>query len=135
MAVKKEGIAVKKVLTMILAVIVMLGGVYFIGSGFTVRNDVVLYDFDVSEDGSSVTLNVGVSSSAGYIRDLKDISDEEEKIVLKFYSAFGGINGKIGSKNSFGISVTEESKEIYFADELLLKKNEITGQWERVKDN
>lgn len=121
----------KKVLIVILVAVVLLSGVYFIGSGFTVRNDVVLYDFTVSEDGSYITVNVGVSGSAGYIRAVKNISVEEEKINLKFYSAFGGINGSIGSRNSFDIYLTKEIKKIYIADELVLLKNEIAGQWER----
>ena len=124
----------KKVLIIILVAVVLIGGIYFIGSGFTVRNDAVLYNFSVSKDECNITLNVGVSSSAGYIRAFKDKSDEEGKIKLNFYSAFGGINGSIGSRNSFDIPLSENSNEIYFCRgekyELILYKNE-SGQWKR----
>ena len=121
----------KKVLIIIITVVILLAGIYFIGSGFTVRNDAVLYDFSVSEDESKMTVKVGVSSSAGYIRAVKDVSDEDGKIKLIFYSAFGGINGSIGNRNSFDIPLTKKIKEIYIADELVIFKNEITEQWER----
>ena len=127
---QEEGISMKKAMIIILVAILIVG-VYFTGTGFSVRNDVVIYDFTVSEDGSYVTLNVGVSSSAGYIRAVKNISDEEEKADLQFYSAFGGINGKIGSKKSFQIPLTEKVKEIYTGGQLVLFKNEETEKWER----
>lgn len=124
----------KKFVIIILTAVILLSGIYFIGSGLTVRSDAVLYDFTVSEDGSKMTINVGVSGSVGYIRSTKDVSDEDGKIKLKFYSAFGGINGSIGSRNSFDIYLAEESKEIYFCrgeqTELILFKNE-SGQWEK----
>lgn len=53
---------------------------------------------------------------------------------LKFYSAFGGVNGSIGAKSEFDLPLSPECKEIYVlldADyELSIKKNPITGKWE-----
>lgn len=127
----------KKVIIFLLSTIIVLGGIYFAGSGFIVRNDVYLTDFSVSEDGSEMTLYVGVTGSAGYIRTFKDVSSEKEIADLKFYSAFGGVNGSISKKDSFQIVLSEKTKEIRFYSENsfypVLIKNEVSGEWEKVK--
>ncbi len=122
----------KKIFIILLSAVVLFFGVYFIGSGFTLRKDVVIYDFSVSDDGSFINIKAGVSSSAGYIRAVKNVSDNEEIKDLQFYSAFGGINGKTGSRESFDIPITDKVREIYIGGQLILYKNEDTGLWERV---
>ena len=40
-------------------ILAVLGGVYFIGSGFNVREDVVLIDYAAPPDESEMTITVG----------------------------------------------------------------------------
>ena len=51
----------------VLALIVM----YFVGSGFMKNTSAIINDYRVSADGKEITLNIGVASSIGYIRDVK----------------------------------------------------------------
>ena len=120
----------------VVAVIVILTASYFIGTGFIERTDVVLTDYSVSEDGTKITLNASVSSSMGYIRGFKNNGGGVKSHYLTFYSTFGGLNSKLGAKNEFVLEVNEDDSEIYFnrADggyELVLQKNEETGEWEK----
>ena len=115
----------------------MLGGVYFIGSGFNIREDVVLIDYAAPPDENEMTITVGVASSAGYTRTYKNVSDNPKVIKLQFYSAFGGVNGTIGEDHRFVIDVPSECEEICFYrygtfDKILYRDAE-TGQWMRVE--
>jgi len=89
----------------------------------------------VSEDESEITLQVGVASSMGYVRDFLNDSNETEIMEMQFYSAFGGFNSTIGAKNEFVIVLNPECREIYFYHndgfDLVLQKNQATGEWER----
>ena len=78
-----------------------------------VRSDVGLLDYVVSPSEDEITIRVGVISSVGYTRQIKNISKDPKKIELKCYSAFGGINGAIGAKNRFVIPLSFECEEIY----------------------
>ena len=62
----------KKIIIGIL-VIVFIGISLFLSTG-KARTDVYLKDFEVSADGKTMILKVGVSSSAGYIRKIKQTS-------------------------------------------------------------
>lgn len=127
----------KKKLVTVLSALVLIFGAYFIGSGFDVREDVYLVDYIVPPYKNEMTIAVGVASSAGYTRAVKNVSDNPEIMQLQFYSAFGGINGSIGENHRFVIEITPECKEIYFYRgkefKLTLYKNETTGEWEIVK--
>ena len=128
----------KKIITIILLVAVTLTAVYLVGTGFMQRYDVVLGDYSVSEDGAELTFNAGVMSSMGYIRGYKDEGGGVKPHYLKFYSAFGGLNGSWGAKSEFVLPLGKDDTEIYFARpdggyELVLYKNEETGLWERPK--
>ena len=64
----------KKILIIsIIAVAIGLVGL-FIASGGS-RTDVFLKDFELSQDGKTMTLKVGVSSSAGYVRKMKELAE------------------------------------------------------------
>lgn len=109
---------------------------FLIGTGFQKRTDVVLGDFAVSEDGSEITLHVGVASSMGYIRNFKDKGGGVKSHYLTFYSTFGGLNSSFGSKKAFTLELVPDDTEIYFnraggGYELVLVKNEETGEWIR----
>lgn len=123
----------------IIAVIVILAvlvALFFIGTGFQKRMDVVLVDYSVSEDGTEITLDVGIPTSTGYIRGFKDNGSGVKPHYLTFFSTFGGINSPIGAEHSFQLELTSDDTEIYFnrlegGYELILVKDEETGQWLR----
>lgn len=99
----------KKVI-IILVIIILLVTVLVVTGGK--RTDVALRDFQVSEDGSKITLNTMVTSSAGYTRKLKVKQGGDNKYIT-FYSTFG-INNPIGSKDIFEIDLNSSCEEIYF---------------------
>ena len=101
----------KKVLlvSIILVAIILVG--LFLSSGGS-RIDVFLKDFQLSQDGKTMTLKVGVSSSAGYIRKMKRTSGSMN-YYFTFYSTFG-INSKVGAKDTFIIDIDNNVDEIYF---------------------
>lgn len=126
----------KKKIIVSIAIIILLIASFLIGTGFLKRTDVVLGDFTISEDGSEITLNVGVASSMGYIRNFKDKGGGVKPHYLTFYSTFGGLNSSFGSKNTFTLELIPDDTEIYFnraagGYELVLVKNEETGEWIR----
>ena len=128
----------KKIIAIILLVAVTLTADYLVGTGFMERHDVVLGDYSISEDGEELTFNARVMSSMGYIRGYKDEGGGVKPHYLKFYSAFGGLNGSWGAKSEFVLPLGNDDTEIYFARpdggyELVLYKNEETGLWERPK--
>ena len=127
----------KKPLTIIAIIILLILGAYYIGLGFLPRTDVVVADFEVSEQEDEMTIYTYILSSAGYSRTVKNVSDDPEKMMLKFYSAFGGVTGSIGAKSKFDLPLSPECKEIYvllYDDyRLTLAKNPTTGEWERIK--
>lgn len=127
----------KKPLTIMAIIILLILGAYYIGLGFLPRTDVVVADFEVSEQEDEMTIYTYILSSAGYSRTVKNVSDDPEKMMLKFYSAFGGVNGSIGAKSEFDLPLAPECKEIYvllYDDyRLTLAKNPTTGEWERMK--
>ncbi len=127
----------KKPLTIIAIIILLILGAYYIGLGFLPRTDVVVADFKISKQEDEITIYTYILSSAGYSRNVKNVSDDPEKMMLKFYSAFGGVNGSIGAKSEFDLPLAPECKEIYvllYDDyRLTLAKNPTTGEWERIK--
>ena len=88
----------KKKIIVLITIIILLIVSFLIGTGFQKRTDVILGDFAVSEDGSKITLHVGVASSMGYIRNFKDKGGGVKPHYLTFYSTFGGLNSSLGSK-------------------------------------
>lgn len=126
----------KKKLSIIIVVLLLLGCAYYFGVGFLPATNVVVTDFEVSEQQDSMTIHTSIATSAGYTRSVKNVSDDAEKMKLKFYSAFGGINGSIGAKYEFDLPLSPECKEIYvllYDDyKLLIAKNPATGEWEMV---
>lgn len=92
----------------IVAIVIIL---LFLGVGGK-RTDVYLQDYQVSEDGKRIKIRVSVSSSMGYVRDLKVKQDGDYQYIT-FYSTFG-LNNKFGAKNEFEIEVNPTCEEIYF---------------------
>lgn len=122
----------KKTLIIVgIILVAIIGGGLFLSTG-RARTDVYLKDFEISADGKTMTLKVGVSSSAGYVRKMKRTSGSTNGYYT-FYSTYG-INSKIGAKDSFEIELDEDTDEIYFYTgdkgyKLVLTKNEALQKW------
>lgn len=108
--------------------------IWLTATGFTVQTTAYIDDFSVSEDGSELSLRVGVSASMGYVRAFRDEDGGEKNHTLKFYSAWGGLNSSLGAKNEFTLPLSNEDTEIYIYHgengyDLALQKDEDTGEW------
>ena len=119
----------------VVALIILLIANHLIGTGFLIRNDVVLLDYSVSEDGTEITLHTSILSSMGYTRGFKDNGGGVKPHYLTF-STFGGLNSKLGAKDKHILTLDSNDSEIYFnrADggyELVLQKDKETGEWIR----
>ena len=119
-----------------LAVIIALMTMYLVAPGFTKMGNVFIVDFSVSEDGSEMTITVGVSTSIGYVRKVSVHQQHGGKLYLDCYSAFGGINGSWGAKNEYTIQLDEDTEMIALyrsADcyDPVLEKD-ANGEWQRV---
>lgn len=130
----------KKKNIIIISAIMILIISFMVGTGFQKRTDVVLVDYSVSADGTEMNLGVQVSSSMGYIRGFKDKGGDVKPQYLTFYSTFGGLNSSFGAVNSFVLELGKNDTEIYFnrpndGYELVLIKDEETGQWIRPKED
>ena len=126
----------KKILITVSVIgILIVGIILFLSTGKT-RTDVYLKDFEVSVDGTKMTLKVGVSSSVGYVRKMKRTSGSMN-YYYTFYSTFG-INSKLGAKDTFEINIDNNVDEIYFYTgnkgyKKVLEKNDL-GEWKQVND-
>jgi len=101
----------KKILIISIVVVAVIIVGLFVMSGGS-RMDVFLKDFELSQDGKTMTLKVGVSSSAGYVRKMKRTSGSMN-YYFTFYSTFG-INSRLGAKDTFTIDIDNNVDEIYF---------------------
>lgn len=123
----------KLMIVAIAAVTVFL--IYFIGTGFLKNGSVYIDEYAVSEDGSKITLDIGVATSAGYIRDVTVHQQEGGKLYIDCYAAFGGVNGSIGAKRRFTLPIEEDTTiiGIYRSancyEEVLYK--DTNGVWKR----
>ena len=127
----------KKVAVITLAIVVALAAFYVIAPGFTKQGNVYIADYSVSEDSTEMNINVGVSTSIGYVRKIAEHQQHGGKLYLDCYSAFGGINGSIGAEHRFVIPLSPECKEIYLYSfgeyRLEIIKDEATGEWKSTK--
>lgn len=121
----------------IISVVIVVLGLIVLGLLFTgsKRGDVMLTDYTVSEDGSAMTIRVGVASSMGYVRSLK-VKQGGDNLYLTFYSTLG-LNSKLGAKDEFNIDIGPYCTEIYFYHgdggyKLVLEKN-TENEWNRVR--
>lgn len=124
----------KSLIISIFVIAVILAGLFLASGG--ARTDVFLRDFSFDEKCNQLTIKVGVSSSAGYIRKMKQTSGSMNGYYT-FYSTFG-INSKLGAKDTFEIELDNNVEEIYFYTggkgyTKVLEKNE-KGVWVKVND-
>lgn len=97
---------------------------------------IFLGEYTVSPDGDAMTIQVGVASSIGYVRTLRERDDGNKKYIT-FYSTYG-LNSAIGANGEFQIALPPSCEEIYFYSgedgyKLKLRKDTDTGEWERAK--
>lgn len=127
----------KKFPIVILIFLLFVGAaVYVTYTGFMERNDVVITDFEVSEDGTLVTFTTNLTDSKGYIRTYEDKGGGVRPHYLVFYSTFGGINSPYKAKAEFTLELAPTDTEVYFSRPnnsfaLMLSKNSLTGLWEK----
>ena len=76
-----------------------------------IRKDVVLKKYELSSNGSTMTIKVGVTSSIGYVRKMKLVKEGND-IYIKFYSSFG-FNSKLGTQDTYNIDIVNID-DIYF---------------------
>ena len=124
----------RNIIICIIVVAIILVGLFLASGGS--RTDVFLRDYEISKDGKTMTLKVGVSSSAGYIRKMKRTSGSTN-YYYTFYSTFG-INSKTGAKDTFEIELDQNVDEIYFYTggkgyKKVLEKN-ANGEWIKVEN-
>ena len=124
----------RKIMVVIIVFVIILIGSFILLTG-RARTDVVLGGYDLSADGKTMTLKVGVSSSVGYIRKMKRTSGSMN-YYLTFYSTFG-INSKLGAKDTFEIELDDNVDEIYFYTgnkgyKLVLIKDSVTQEWKKI---
>ena len=126
----------KRIVAISLAVIIALMAMYLVAPGFMKMGNVYIADFCVSEDGSEMTITVGVSTSIGYVRKVSAHQQHGGKLYLDCYSAFGGINGSWGAKSEYTIQIDKDSEMIALYrstdcyDPVLEK--DANGEWQRV---
>lgn len=101
-----------RIILIALAVIVVLSTAHLVAPGFAKMGNVYITDFRVSEDGSEMTITVGVSTSIGYVRKVSVHQQHGGKLYLDCYSAFGGINGSWGAKNEYTIQLDDDTEMI-----------------------
>lgn len=123
---KKKKIIIISSVVLVLAIVIGL----FLSTGGA-RTDVFLKEFSVDEKCNQMTIKVGVSSSAGYVRKMKQTSGSMN-YYYTFYSTFG-INSKLGAKDTFEIQLDNNVDEIYFYTggkgyKKVLEKN-ANGEW------
>lgn len=128
----------KKVTIGIIVAVVLCGG-YFIGSGFLRNGSVYVKEYSVSGDGREITLDIDTATSVGYIRKMAVSQQMGGKLYIDCYAAFGGINGRIGAKNSFTLPLDEDTTMIGIyrnknAYQEVLHKDE-DGIWRRTQAN
>ena len=124
----------KKILLGILAVVLLMGLLFLVGTGFAER-EVYLAEYTVSEDGRTLTFSIGVPASMGYVRGFTQ-KQVQGLQYLTFYSTFGGPNSRFGAKHTFTLTLEEEDQEILFNDAQdgwnpVLCREELTGEWVR----
>lgn len=126
----------KKFWTATVLTVLVLGG-YGVSSGFMKVNSAYIQDYTVSEDGSEITLEIGVADSAGYVRKIMEHQQQGGKLYLDCYAAFGGVNGSVGVRTTYTLPLEEETFLIglYRQDncyEEVLRKD-AQGIWQRVE--
>lgn len=122
----------KRKIWLLIWIIVLLYGIYFVGCGFSTDSDLSFSEYEYSQEKNELILKkINISSSIGYVRGYRS-SQTGEKLFLTFYKCFWGINSSLGAKDSFTVELSPETEEIYLWEgenaHLFLKKNVENGE-------
>lgn len=119
-----------------LGALLLVAALLFVYSGFGRRTDVYVAEVVPSVDGKTLTMHTGIWSSMGYTRAVrtKQVGDT---LRCTFYTAFGGLNSKIGAQNVFTVPVEGCNSIAFFRGDgqwdIVLQKDPATGEWERTR--
>ena len=122
----------KRKIWLLIWIIVLLYGIYFVGCGFSTDSDLSFSEYEYSQEKNELILKkINISSSIGYVRGYRS-SQTGEKLFLTFYKWFWGINSSLGAKDSLTVEISPETEEIYLWEgenaHLFLKKNVENGE-------
>lgn len=125
----------QKIAILGLVMVCILAVGYYIAPGFLKNGSVYISEYTVSEENEAITLKIGVAASMGYIRNISVHQQQDGKLYLDCYSAFGGANGSIGAKSEYVIPLEADTKMIALyrspdCYEPVLEKDAY-GQWQR----
>jgi hypothetical protein len=127
---------VKKLVGCFLSAIVILIGVWVIGSGFRKEPSAFVDDYSLNSDNSIMTVHTGVGSSIGTTRKAVITEDNTGAIKVDFIASFGGINGCIGAKSTYEIPLDANASSISIFQgssyRLILEKDPVSGEWNPV---
>ena len=106
----------KKKKSIVLALVAMVALAIFcaivIAPGFSKQGNAYITDYSVSEDGTEMTITIGLFTSMGYVREVSVHQQHGGKLYLDCYSAFGGLNGSWGAKDTYTIPLEEDTEII-----------------------
>lgn len=124
------GLTKKQTIAVLLVVVLALASI--IGSGFAKKTDVIVYEYTVAEDGTSVNLVAAPTSAFGRARGFEE-EVKDGGHYLTFYRTFGFF-GFHASEINHEVALSEEDTGIYFNRpngefELVLEKDLATGEW------
>lgn len=128
-----------KIAVITVAAVAILGTTYVVAPGFLKRGDIYITDYAVSEDGTDMKITVEVAGSMEYVRKMTEHQQQGGRLYLDCYAAFGGLNGAIGAKQEYHISVAEDTEWIalYRSEncyEPVLERDE-NGEWQFISED
>lgn len=118
----------------LLIVVTLLLAAYMVLPGFLPVSSIFIQDYELSGDGTSINLTVENASSMGYVRVLRE-DQHGGKLYLTPMAAFGGLNGRIGARNTYTFSLHPDTEIIALYkgsnvfQEALVKDED--GEWVR----
>lgn len=127
------GIFNKKKCLLIMAVLLVLGAAYLLNTVLVPRNDVHLANWQLSTDGTQLTMQVNVPNPVLSVRDFADKGGGVKPHYLHFYAGLGKSDRSLRIEHEFVLDLQPDDAEIYFyrgdgGYELVLQKNE-AGEW------
>ena len=125
-----------KIILITISIIIAFIIVLFIATGFTKNPNVEIINYSLNEGSNELNFTIGIPYSIGCTRGYKNNGGTGNAQYLNFYNTFGVINASWGAKYEYVLHLNEDDTKIYFNRtngeyELVLQKNEETGNWER----
>jgi len=96
-----------------IAGILLCVALWFFATGMLPRSDVFIDEYEVIPSEGTITIHTGVASSMGYVRSCRNVSGDPERMILRFYSAYGGFNSALAAQNVFTLKLHPECTSIW----------------------